>query len=109
MSGFQENTIGAGRAIHSSAEGKTKMVLRIEKNSDGRRTTIRLIGRMRREHLEEVKAQIKDSGPQVTLDLNELSLVDADAVRFLGICQKEGVELLHCSPYISDWIGKERD
>ena len=86
-----------------------KMVLRIEKDSDERRTTIRLIGRMRREHLEEVKAQIKDSGPRVTLDLNELSLVDVDAVRFLGICQGEGVELLHCSPYISDWIGKERD
>ena len=84
------------------------MVLRIEKDSDEHRTTIRLIGRMRREHLEEVKAQIKDSGPRVTLDLNELSLVDVDAVRFLGICQKEGVELLHCSPYISEWILRER-
>jgi len=82
----------------SSAEDKTKMVLRIEKDSDGYRTTIRLIGRMRREHLEEVKAQINDSGPRVTLDLKELSLVDVEAVRFLGICQTEGVELLHCRP-----------
>ena len=85
------------------------MTLRIEKDSDGQTTTLRLIGRMRREHIEEVKAQIKDSGPRVTLDLNELSLVDVDAVRFLAICQREGVELLHCSPYINDWICKERD
>jgi len=93
----------------SSAEDKTKMVLRIEKDSDGHRTTIRLIGRMRREHLEEVKAQIKDSGPRVSLDLRELSLVDVDVVCFLGICQSEGVELLDSSPYISDWIARERN
>ena len=84
------------------------MVLRIEKDSDEHRTTIRLIGRMRREHLEELKAQIKDSGPRVSLDLRELSLVDVDVVCFLGICQKEGVELLHSSPYIRDWIARER-
>jgi anti-anti-sigma regulatory factor len=87
---------------------QNKMTLRIEKVWNGRSTTIRLIGRMRREHLEELKAQMKDSGPKVTLDLNEVSLVDVDSVRFLGICQTEGVELLHCSPYIRDWIAKER-
>jgi anti-anti-sigma regulatory factor len=84
------------------------MTLKIEKYSDERSTTIRLIGRMRREHLEELKAQMKDSGPKVTLDLTEVSLVDVDTVRFLGACQEEGVELLHCSPYIHDWIARER-
>jgi hypothetical protein len=84
------------------------MTLRIEKHSDERGTTIRLIGRIRREHLEELKAQMKDGGPKVTLDLNEVSLVDVDVVCFLGICQSEGVELLHCSPYITDWIARER-
>jgi hypothetical protein len=83
-------------------------MLRIEKDSDGYRTTIRLIGRMRREHLEELKTQIKDSGSSVSLDLNELRLVDVDVVRFLGTCQREGVELLHCTPYITDWIARER-
>ena len=84
------------------------MTLRIEKHSDEGGTTIRLIGRIRREHLEELKAQMKDGGPKVTLDLNEVSLVDVDVVCFLGICQSEGVELLHCSPYITDWIARER-
>jgi hypothetical protein len=63
---------------------------------------------MRGEHLEELKAQMKDSGPRVALDLNEVSLVDVDVVCFLGICQTEGVELLHCSPYINEWIARER-
>jgi hypothetical protein len=85
------------------------MTLRIEKVSNGYSTTIRLIGRMRQEQLEVLKAQIKDSGPGVALDLNELTLVDVEVVRFLGTCQAQGVTLLNCSPYISDWVAKERE
>ena len=43
------------------------------------------------------------------LDLEEVNLVDVDVIRFLGTCQGEGIRLLHCPPYISDWIAKERD
>ena len=71
-------------------------------------TTIRLIGRMQREHIEELKAQIKAGGANVTLDLNEVSLVDLDVVRFLATCQSEGIALAHCSRYINSWIAKER-
>jgi hypothetical protein len=87
---------------------KTNVTLRIEKDSDGQRTTIRLMGRMRREHIEELKAQIKAGGTSVTLDLNEVSLVDLDVIRFLATCQTEGISLVHCSRYINNWIAKER-
>nr|ALS90524.1 STAS domain protein [uncultured bacterium] len=63
---------------------------------------------MRREHLEELKAQIKAGGTSVTLDLNEVSLVDLDVIRFLARCQTEGVALVDCSRYIQNWIAKER-
>jgi anti-anti-sigma regulatory factor len=84
------------------------MTLRIEKDSNGQRTTIRLIGRMRRQHIEELKAQIKAGGASVTLDLNEVSLVDLDVICFLAKCQTEGISLVHCSRYIRNWIAKER-
>jgi hypothetical protein len=84
------------------------MTLRIEKDSDGQRTTIRLIGRMQREHIEELKAQIKTGGGSVTLDLNEISLVDLDVIRFLATCQTEGISLVHCPRYINNWIARER-
>jgi len=87
---------------------ETNVTLRIEKDSDGQTTTIRLIGRMRREHIEELKAQIKAGGPSVTLDLNEVSLVDLDIVRFLATCQTEGISVVHCCRYIQNWIAKER-
>jgi hypothetical protein len=84
------------------------MTLRIEKVPDGPTTTIRLIGRIRAELLEELNAQIKGSGTAVVLDLEEVSLVDVDVVRFLGVCQAEGMTLVHGSPYINDWIAQER-
>ena len=85
------------------------MTFKIEKYRDGDSTTIRLIGRMRAEHLSELEKQIRESESKVVLDLEELNLVDVEAVRFLGMCETQGVALLNCSPYIRDWIGKERN
>jgi hypothetical protein len=81
----------------------------IERASQGNSTTIRLIGRMRADHLEELEKQIRESGPDITLDLEEVTLVDVEIVRFLGTCEARGVTLLHCLPYIRDWIGKEQN
>jgi len=64
---------------------------------------------MRAEHLEELEKQIRHSGPAITLDLEEVTLVDLEIVRFLGTCEAQGATLLRCSPYIRDWIGEERD
>ena len=84
------------------------MTLRIESVSDEHGATIRLIGRMQAQHVEELKAQIGNSGAGVVLDLEELSLVDIDAVRFLGTCQAGGISIVRCPPYISDWMAKEQ-
>jgi anti-anti-sigma regulatory factor len=88
---------------------RSNVTFKIEKHRDGNSTTIRLIGRMRAEHLSELEKQIEESEPKIVLDLEELNLVDVEAVRFLGMCQAQGVTLLNCSAYIRDWIGKERD
>ena len=85
------------------------MTFKIEKHRDRHRTTIRLIGRMRADHLSELEEQIRESESKIVLDLEELNLVDVEAVRFLGMCERQGVTLLNCSPYIRDWIGKERN
>jgi hypothetical protein len=84
------------------------MTLRIEQSSNRGLTTIRLIGRMQAEHLPEVQTQIAACGSKVALDLEEVALVDVQVVRFLGTCEASGIEILNCSPYISDWIARER-
>ncbi len=85
------------------------MTLKIERISDGQSAILRLIGRIQSEYLEELKAQITGCGPRIVLDLDGVTLVDGDVVRFLGACEAGGIELIHCSPYIREWIVRERD
>jgi len=88
---------------------KSQMTLKIEKDSDGRKTVIRLSGRLRSEHLDELKTQMDGDQSRIVLDLDGVTLVDVEAVRFLNTCEKSGTELLHCWPYIREWIIRERD
>ncbi len=85
------------------------MTLKIEKTPGEHGTIIKLIGRIRAEHLSELNAQITACVPKIVLELGEVSLVDADAVRFLGSCESEGIQLLNCSAYIREWIVRERE
>ena len=85
------------------------MTLRIvaDVREDG--TTIRLIGRMRAEHVEHVRAEIAASRAPTALNLDELTLTDVDAVRFLAVAERQGVVLQHCAPFIREWMTKETD
>jgi hypothetical protein len=71
-------------------------------------TRIRLSGELRNEQLDDLRSEIERGGPQVTLDLDELNLVDIDAVRFLNICGAQGVRIVNCSPYIREWMYREQ-
>lgn len=88
--------------------GPETMTLKIERISGKRRTRIRLSGAFRSEHLDQVKAEVERGGPLVDLDLQELDLVDVEGVRFLNACEAEGISVLHCSPYIREWMIRER-
>lgn len=72
-------------------------------------TTIRLIGRVQAKHLDELATEMRDCGPNIVLDLDEVNLVDVDVVRFLGGCKARGVKLIRCPRYVEEWIAKEWD
>jgi anti-anti-sigma regulatory factor len=84
------------------------MVLRIERISDGQVMILKLSGRLQSEHVEGLKEQIEGRTERVILDMGEVKLVDREVVRFLGVCEANGVELSQCSPYIREWIDRER-
>jgi hypothetical protein len=85
------------------------MTLRIERIPGKRRTRIRLSGAFRSEHIDQVKAEVERGGSQVALDLEEVDLMDVEGVRFLNACEAEGILVLNCSPYIREWMLRERD
>ena len=80
------------------------MTLKIERI----RSRIRLSGEFRSEHLDQVKAEIELCESPAVLDLEELDLVDVEGVRFLNACEAKGISVLHCSPYIREWMSRER-
>jgi hypothetical protein len=86
------------------------MTLRIEKANDGAAPVIRLIGRIRSAHLNALRAELKEcSGMRPDIDLAEVTNLDLEAVRFLSDRELEGSHLLNCSPFIREWIQRERD
>jgi hypothetical protein len=85
------------------------MTLRIvaDVREDG--TTIRLIGRMRAEHIEHVRAEIAASRAPAALDLDEVTLADVEAVRYFVAAERQGIVLRHCAPFIREWMAREAD
>lgn len=84
------------------------MTLRIERTSDGGMTTFRVSGRIGAEHLVELMGEVEGRGQGTVLDLEHVTLVDLEGIRFLCQCEAKGIEIVHCSPYIREWISRER-
>lgn len=85
------------------------MTLRIQKRSDEGKSVLRLSGRLRGLDLAALSQEIESSTETIVLDLEEVTLVDAEVVQFLARCETEGLELLQCSPFIREWISRESD
>jgi hypothetical protein len=82
-------------------------MLKIEVETHGSVRLIRLIGRIRIEHIEVLEGEIAAAGEFAELNLHEVTLVDLAAVRFLLNCENNGIPLIGCSPYIREWITRE--
>jgi hypothetical protein len=83
-------------------------MLRIESICEGDGTRIRLCGELRAAHLEAVRAEIARLAPPVTLDLEEIILVDIEVVRWLNDCLAQGIQVENHAPYIREWMSQEK-
>jgi hypothetical protein len=81
------------------------MTLKIERF----RAQVLLSGELRSEHLDQVKTELRKCGASAVLDLEEVNLADVEGVRFLNGCEAKGILVVHCSPYIKEWMSRERD
>jgi hypothetical protein len=90
------------------AERSIRPMLRIEKESDGHTTILRLVGRIQSVNIGNIRAQMDDGNVPILMDLDEVTLVNVEVVRFLSNCEDEGIVLLHCPLYIREWILRER-
>ena len=83
-------------------------MLRIEKDSHGCLTTLRLSGQIQSDHIASIRLAMNGSCARKILDLSEVTLVGLKVVRFLIACEDDGIELLQCPPYVREWMARER-
>jgi anti-anti-sigma regulatory factor len=84
------------------------MVLRIEQIADDSETILTLIGRITSPDVQQLKAEIAEARNRVTLDLQQVWLVDLDAVHFLAAAEQHGIHLRHLPQYVRAWILQEK-
>jgi hypothetical protein len=95
-------------ALDVLVSNEPEEMLRIDRRSRGKSSTnLKLSGRMQADGLSELQAEIEKYNPP-SLDLEEVTLLDRDSVRFLIRCESEGIELVNCSLYVQEWIAREK-
>ena len=81
------------------------MTLRIDRVGN----RVRLSGEFRSGHVQQVRTEIDQCGSQKVLDLEEVDLVDVEAIHFLNSCEEQGISVLNASAYIKAWMVQERE
>ena len=87
------------------------MIFRIEKAARGRFTVFILSGRIEKQAIAELKRlfELHTDYRDIVLDLKDVSLVDRDVMHFFVSCEADGVKLENCTPYIREWMKREKD
>lgn len=79
---------------------------RLEKSCDSH--LLRVSGRIDAEDIAELQMEMQVLSSPIALELGEVTLVDAEAVRFLAEAEAGGTELGNCPLFIREWIRRER-
>jgi hypothetical protein len=85
-------------------------MLRTRRTGNGQ-VLFTLSGRIETEDIKQLQQlfAFETSGRQLILDLKDVTLVNQDAVKFLGRCEADGIELENCPLHIRRWIDQVKD
>ena len=87
------------------------MAFRIETAARGRFSVLTLSGRIEAQAIAELERlfELQTDHRDIVVDLKDVSLVDREAMRFFARCEADGVKLENCTPYIREWMEREKD
>jgi anti-anti-sigma regulatory factor len=84
-------------------------MLKITRSTNAGTTTLTVSGRIDAGQLSDLRGLIEaERTTDVVVDLNEVSLVDVEVVRFLRQCEMQGIRLAHCPAYVREWMVREK-
>jgi len=81
-------------------------MLKIGRSEASGQVTFALSGRIEEQHVSELQEllQTEKEGIDISLDLEEVRLVDREVVKFLATCEARGIRLENSPPFIRKWI-----
>jgi hypothetical protein len=87
------------------------MTFRIETAARGKCTVFILSGRIEELAIAELRRLFEPQTDYrgIVLDLREVGVVDREVMRFFMSCEEDGVRLENCTPYIREWMEREKD
>jgi len=84
------------------------MTCRIERLSEKRSVVLRVSGQIEVEHIEMLREMLVQEKREVAIDLEEVLIVDRNALGPLARFEQSGVELRNCPAYVREWIIRQR-
>jgi predicted metal-binding protein len=87
------------------------MAFRIETAARGRVTVFSLCGRIEKQAIAELRRlfELQTDYHDIVLDLKDVGVVDREVMRFFMSCEADGMKLENCTPYIREWMEREKD
>jgi hypothetical protein len=87
------------------------MAFRIETAGRGRFSIFILSGHIETQAMAELKRlfELQTDCRDIVVDLRDVSMVDREVMRFFMRCEADGVTLENCTPYIREWMKREKD
>ena len=87
------------------------MTLRIQRSVERDWVVFNLTGRIQVAQVPELLDLVRSESAArgIIFDLEQVKLVDRDAVLFLLLSEALGARLRNCSAYIREWINQERN
>jgi len=85
-------------------------MLKIQRSGHGK-VVFTLSGRIEADDVAELQRllDLEVADHLLALDLQDVTLLDRDAVKFLARREADGIELENCPAYIREWIERETD
>jgi len=85
-------------------------MLRARRTGNGQ-VLFTLSGRIEAEDIKQLQELLaaETPGQQLVLDLRDVTLVNEDAVKFLGRCEADGTKLENCPLHVRKWIDELKD
>jgi hypothetical protein len=87
------------------------MAFRIETATRGRVRVLILSGDIEAQAIAELRRlfELRTNYRKIAFDLKDVLTVDREALRSLIGWEADGVTLEHCTPYIREWMEREKE